>query len=90
MFRSFWDRDECFNLLRAFHEMYRTVVEPANASLDEYGTDVEHDERLLAGDSLSPNARLAVRQRASEKRILRANRRAVDTVLTALIRSLVP
>ena len=35
VFRSFWDRDDCFNLLRAYHEMYRTVLEPEEQEEEE-------------------------------------------------------
>jgi len=38
VFRSFWDRDDCFNLLRAYHEMYRTVLEPASSHVEEEET----------------------------------------------------
>ena len=41
VFRSFWDRDDCFNLLRAYHEMYRTVLEPASSHVEEEETQQE-------------------------------------------------
>ena len=44
VFRSFWDRDDCFNLLRAYHEMYRTVLEPASSHVEEEETQETQKE----------------------------------------------
>ncbi|KAJ8613378.1 hypothetical protein CTAYLR_002305 [Chrysophaeum taylorii] len=37
IFRSFWDRDECYEVLRSMHDLYRGVVEP-EARIEEGGT----------------------------------------------------
>ena len=42
--RSFWDRDDCFNLLRAYHEMYRTVLEPASSHVEEEETQQQESK----------------------------------------------
>ena len=44
VFRSFWDRDDCFNLLRAYHEMYRTVLEPASSHVEEEETQQQESK----------------------------------------------
>ena len=45
VFRSFWDRDDCFNLLRAYHEMYRTVLEPASSHVEEEETQQQEPQK---------------------------------------------
>ena len=55
VFRSFWDRDDCFNLLRAYHEMYRTVLEPASSHVEEEETQQEKEEEKFEAPVEAPS-----------------------------------
>ena len=55
VFRSFWDRDDCFNLLRAYHEMYRTVLEPASSHVEEEETQQESPKEKFEAPVEAPS-----------------------------------